>query len=296
MTRTRETTLEVMISPEGEGPRHGVLTVLSHHRPGMLIHLSDKPVTIGRGEEATIRFDDASLSRCHARFSKLRQTFVLEDLGSTNGSFVDGERIEAPTRLEDGIRVQLGGELVLRFSLQDEREYDAARKLYEATVRDALTGTFNRHYLDERLASEVSYANRHHTPLSLLFVDADHFKKINDTWGHPAGDMVLRLLAQHLSKSVRTEDIVARFGGEEFVIVARGIAGEGAMALAERLRAEVERLRIPYEDDMIHLTICIGVSWLLPEGPEIDPETLVAKADAALYQAKRGGRNRVLSA
>ena len=291
-------TIQIDVKPEAPpaAARRGVLTVIAGPRPGMILPIGEGELSVGRSEEANVALDDESLSRRHARFFARDGRCFVEDLGSTNGTFVDGARASGPVSLEDGQRVQLGLSTVLRFSLQDEAELEATRRLYEATVRDPLTGVFNRHYLDECLRVELSYAKRHGTSLSILFVDADHFKRVNDTYGHAAGDEVLRRLAAFLRDALRTEDVVARFGGEEFVLVLRGIDAVGVLAVAERIRAGTEALRIAHEGRPIPVTVSVGVATQSPEREFATSEELVATADGALYQAKAAGRNRIFLA
>jgi diguanylate cyclase (GGDEF)-like protein len=276
--------------------RRGTLTILSGERPGRLIEIDGSELVVGRTDESTLRIDDESLSRKHARFFRLMGNCYVADLQSTNGTFVNGERVAAPTQLGDGDRVQLGLGTVLRFGLTDKAVVEEARRLYEATVRDRLTGAFNRHFLDERLQSEWAFAKRHGSTLSVLFVDADHFKKVNDTYGHAGGDAVLKALSAVLIKSLRQEDIVARYGGEEFILLVRGIAPDAMMTLAERVRAEVAACKIEHEGRTIPVTVSIGVATHEAEREAESIEALVARADAALYQAKEKGRNRVVQA
>lgn len=277
------------------GDRLGVLTVLAGGKPGTVIPIGDKELTIGREDEATFVLDDASLSRRHARFFRAHGGYFVEDLGSTNGTFVDDQAVREPVALRDGARVQLGA-VVTRFTLRDDAELEATRKIYESSVRDALTGVHNRHFLDERLISEMSYAKRHGTELSVLFVDADHFKHVNDTHGHVAGDLVLRAIARLLADTMRSEDVVARYGGEEFVIVVRGVTAVGILAVAERLRAGVEALEIGHDGVRIPVTVSIGVATQSSERSYESVAELLATADAALYRAKEAGRNRVFLA
>lgn len=297
MSRSRETTLKFSIAPralQAQG-RRGVLTVLSHQAPGRIIPLGDEPITIGRDAEATVFIDDPSLSRVHVRFASMHDAFFIQDLESTNGTFIDGERLTEARMLHDGARIQLGRDTLIRFSLQDEEQLEASRRLYESSVKDALTGAYGRHFLDERLRSDLSDAKRHGRPLCVVFVDLDHFKQVNDTFGHAAGDEVLRRVSKLLVSAVRTEDVVARFGGEELVIVARGITTEGGVALAERLRADIEALEVAFDDKSIKVTASFGVAALEGELAEASAEELVAVADRRLYDAKRDGRNCVRS-
>ena len=290
----RDETLRHIIMPAAGGAeRRGVLTVLAGPQPGRLIPLAEGELTIGRSDDSMIALDDDSLSRRHVRLFRAHRRYFIEDLGSTNGTFVEGARINEPTPLEDGMRIQIGAHIVMRFAMRDLAEVEATRRIYEATVRDRLTGVFNRHFLDERLVSEMAYAKRHGTSLSALFVDADHFKRVNDTHGHATGDQVLRQVAEVLTRIVRTEDVVARYGGEEFVVVVRGISAVGVLAVAERLRMGVEALEIMVEGARLPVTVSIGVATQSPERELAGAPELLAVADAALYRAKENGRNRV---
>jgi diguanylate cyclase (GGDEF)-like protein len=159
-------------------------------------------------------------------------------------------------------------------------------------VLDPLTGLHNRRHLDARLRAELAFATRHEAPLSVLIIDVDHFKKINDTMGHGAGDAALRALGERLQKSVRTEDVVARYGGEEFAVIARGIKAAGALLLAERVRETVARMRVAYEAHTIAFTISVGVATMDQNRKFAAVEALLKAADDALYAAKKSGRNR----
>lgn len=294
-TRMDSTAQHLVIPKTISGERHGVLTVLAGPQPGRLIPI-ERELTIGRSEDAGMVLEDTSLSRVHARVFRAHARYFVEDLKSTNGTFIDGKAITEPHELADGTRIQLGAHTVLRFTMRDHAEVEATRRVYEATVRDRLTGVFNRHFLDERLFSEMSYAQRHGTPLSVLFVDADHFKQINDTHGHAKGDEVLRRIAEVLQQTMRSEDVVARYGGEEFVIVVRGIPTSGVMALAERVRSAIAKTEIDVGEATLAITVSIGVATQSKDCMYAGADELLAAADAALYRAKEGGRNRVVSA
>jgi diguanylate cyclase (GGDEF)-like protein len=154
-----------------------------------------------------------------------------------------------------------------------------------------LTGCFNRYYLEESLPAEVSYAKRHETGLSVLFIDVDHFKRVNDTHGHLVGDEVLRQLGAYLHEAVRAEDILVRYGGEELVLLVRNTPAPAVAMLAERLRKGVAALAIQNGEATVQVTATLGVAHLLPSD---EPSTFLARADAALYRGKRAGRNRVV--
>jgi diguanylate cyclase (GGDEF)-like protein len=270
-----------------------LLTVLAGLHAGQVFTIDRDEMSIGRGHDADVRIDDVGTSRKHARILRTAgQRYILEDLGSTNGIFVNGRRGER-VDLADGDRIQIGPALVFRFGLIAPDEQALARQLYEGSTRDGLTRVFNRKYAGERLATEVAYAHRHRTLLGVVLFDLDHFKRVNDSFGHQAGDAVLRVVAAQVQKAIRAEDVLARYGGEEFVVLARGIEHKSVAVLANRIRQSVERLSIPWESRTIKTTVSVGIASLSECEPKASMDGLVALADARLYQAKADGRNRV---
>jgi two-component system cell cycle response regulator len=166
-----------------------------------------------------------------------------------------------------------------------------ARQLYDGATRDPLTGLFNRKYARERLTAEIAYAQRQGTRLGLIMADIDHFKRVNDGFGHAAGDIVLRLVAAQMQRTSRFEDLLARYGGEEFVV--RGVDHPSVRVLAERVRRAVQRLVVPWESASLSVTLSLGVASLVECGSNASADALVAIADERLYRAKARGRNRV---
>lgn len=277
----------------GRGPRcEAALTVLRGELPGALFPLKADEIIIGRDTDVAISLPDHSLSRQHARICRRNSIYSIEDLGSTNGTFVDGARISGTRVLEDGCRVHLGSRTVLHFRLYDTVELEAACASYALTVRDPLTGVYNRRYLQERLWSEAAYCRRHATALSVIMLDIDHFKRINDQYGHAVGDEALRALATTLAELTRREDVLARYGGEEFALIVRGIDRNETLLLAERIRCEVASRRLAVADGSISFTVSVGVAHC-ESGSSGDPESLLETADRALYSAKYAGRNLV---
>jgi diguanylate cyclase (GGDEF)-like protein len=279
----------------------GILTLLTGALQGSIIAIDErKDLTLGRSKEAAVLIPDPSLSRIHARVfrrqSPARTEFFIEDCSSTNGTFVSGQRISAPTLLTDGVRVSLGRRTALTFSLQDALQEQALIRVHESAVRDRLTGIYNRGAFDDRLQSELSASRRRGTPLALLLFDIDHFKQLNDTHGHPAGDAVIRAVAQAAQATVRAEDVLARYGGEEFAVILRAVSSRSAAVMGERLRVAVEDLRTVWNDGEIVATVSVGVVHA-PNGKAVEsPAAFIAAADAALYEAKRRGRNCVVVA
>ncbi len=273
-----------------------VLTIQSGPEAGRVVALSQsKPTTLGRADECTVAIADTRLSRVHAKITYVGGTWMLTDEGSTNGTLVNGVRVEKYSRLDDGSRLLLGGSLSLRFTFVTEEEEEALARVYDAAMRDGLTGMFNRKALDERLVSEWAFAMRHVTPLSFVLLDIDGFKAINDQYGHLAGDEVIREISARLTRALRTEDVLGRYGGEEFVVVARDIALEQAGQLAERLRRTIASEPIAFDEHRIAVTASFGVSSITCCGDDKQVRRLIEVADSRLYAAKRAGRNRVVA-
>jgi diguanylate cyclase (GGDEF)-like protein len=292
LTRATERTLSV---PTRVTPDRATLTIITGLNAGQIFGLDAAECIIGRGAEADLWVEDPSISRRHARITRRPDgRYFVEDLGSTNGTFVSGQRVDGRMEVPSGERVQVGPNLVLRFAITDNAEEELQRRLYESSTRDALTRAFNRKYFTERLLAEVAHARRHKGELALLMLDLDSFKAINDTYGHLAGDMVLRVVAAQLQRLIRVEDVLSRYGGEEFVILVRTTPHLNAITLAERVRATIEKLHIALQQGTTLLvTTSIGLASLSELPPEATGTELVALADARLYRAKTAGRNRV---
>jgi diguanylate cyclase (GGDEF)-like protein len=276
---------------------HAILTILTGTQTGRVINLkAGAPVSLGRAEECSIRFDDASVSGRHAQIVGIAGAFYFVDEGSTNGSAVNGARVERgkSVTLNDGDRVQLGSGTLMRFSLVDDAEREALTRMYDAAFRDALTGAYNRKHLDERLDSEFAFALRHGTELSTVIFDVDRFKLVNDTYGHLAGDAILKTCAQVVARQLRQEDLLARYGGEEFVVLARGIPLASAIVLGDRLRIAVAASVTNVGGVELRVTVSVGVASLRCCGERRDRATLIGIADERLYRAKQAGRNRVI--
>ncbi|HEX3902727.1 MAG TPA: GGDEF domain-containing protein [Polyangia bacterium] len=275
-------------------PAAAYLVVLSGSNVGEMYRIDKDQVVIGRGDKVDVRLVDDGISREHARLVKDEGRIVLEDLGSTNGTFCNGVRAQRHP-LAEGDKILIGSTTILKFSYQDKLDEMFQRQMSESALRDGLTRAFNKRYFSDRIESEFQYAIRHRTPLSLIFLDIDHFKKINDEHGHPAGDQVLTQLATLVMTMLGEEETLARYGGEEFAIVARGVELAAASALSERLRAAVEAHPFKFGGTGIPVTVSIGVARA--PGPAMSASgDLVARADEAMYAAKRGGRNRVCAA
>jgi diguanylate cyclase (GGDEF)-like protein len=259
---------------------------------GRMHKLDKAEIVLGRSLEAEFQIEDDGISRKHAKLlSDADGRFTLMDLGSTNGTYLNGNRIDV-SPLRDGDKIQIGSNTVLKFSLQDQLDEQYQRSIYESATRDGLTRIFNKKYLLDSLKKEFAYCLRHRIPLSLAMFDVDHFKRINDTYGHQAGDYVLARIASRISEIVRAEDLFARYGGEEFALMLRETVEEQAYVAAERCRRIVDITDFNFGGTPIKVTISVGIATLL-DSDFSQPEDLIAAADRFLYRAKKLGRNRV---
>lgn len=222
---------------------------------------------------------------------------------STDGKpFADIER-----RLIDELFgvVRMAGESEARYEELEQRMLSLQREnldlvvknrtLSEVSSRDALTGLYNRWFVIEKIDSEMNRAMRHGSPMSLIMLDIDHFKRVNDTWGHGAGDQVLQAIGKLLRESCRVYDVPGRYGGEEFCIVLPETKPGNTGVVAERIRSRLEETELPCGETSISVTASIGIAGMdLPEMNELlSPAALIDRADRALYSAKNRGRNRV---
>ncbi len=293
-----------IFTPGKSGARSAYLIVINGKSVGKMFKLSADTVVIGRAPTNEILIDDEGVSRKHAYVERAAAGLVLVDgemmagggiKPSTNGVFVNGARVERHL-LADGDKVQLGSSTILKFSFQDEVEERAQKQIYEMATRDGLTAAYNKKYFADQLKTDFAFYHRHiERPLSLVLFDIDFFKKLNDGFGHQAGDYVLKSLAAIVQKALRTEDIFARYGGEEFGIILRDTDGEKAYIICERIRRSIENFQFTYDGKRLPVTISMGVATLASQNYQ-NPKALVKAADEYLYAAKHNGRNRTESA
>lgn len=295
VTSTRQTETNVIEPSSSRRSARMTLAVLAGSDAGRIVPLGPELTSIGRATSCDLVLPDTGVSRKHASIRVGDSGWILEDLGSKNGLFIDGEKIHSRV-LRDGDAFQVGPHVVVRLARMTDVEERLARQLYDSSMRDALTQTFNRRHFNECLRSETAFAVRHATPLSVLALDFDHFKRINDTLGHAAGDAVLKQGAHRILSTLRSEDVLARVGGEEFAVVLRGTSRTAAVACAERVRAAVAAapMLVTGADNLV-VTVSVGVASL-DEVASRAMDALTALADERLYAAKRAGRNRVQGA
>jgi diguanylate cyclase (GGDEF)-like protein len=277
--------------PAGGKRDRAYLVVLAGASVGEMYKVEGDKVVIGRGQKAQIRLFDDGISREHAQILIEGRHIVLQDLGSTNGTFCNGLKVDR-RELVDGDKILVGSTTILKFTYHDNLDEMFQKQMYESALRDGLTKAFNKKYFTDRLESEFTFASRHTSALALVLFDIDHFKKVNDTYGHQAGDHVLSEISALLSGALRAEDVFARYGGEEFAVICRGSDQNQAQVVGERLRKSVEGHRFVYDGKHIPVTISVGIA-VLPNPAVKDANDIIGFADQALYQSKNGGRNRV---
>ncbi len=257
---------------------------------GKKVDVPESGMIIGRSEECDLIVGTATdgTSRTHARLSFKNGSLCIEDLGSTNGLLVNRKACRQAI-LKPGDLLQVGATLLK--VIGDMEEIRFHEMMYNMVVRDSLTGLYNRTHLESVLGQEISRARRYGHPLSLLLIDLDRFKEINDTFGHVAGDAVLCRFGKLLTSFLRAHDMPCRYGGDEFLILLPKTDVAGAMILAERCRQTIMTTRFSHGVTRIPVTVSVGVASL-GEGSD-RPETLILAADEALYLSKKNGRNQI---
>jgi len=274
----------------------GEACLVNLHPPGpdigRRIPLTNSQYIVGRDSEAGLVVSRSSVSRQHARlFVDDDGNWWVEDLNSTNGTFVNEQRIRAQ-QLNDTDQVRFG-DAIYKFLSGSNIESAYHEAIHNMAIQDGMTGIHNKRFFLEFLEREIAVASRYGHPLTLVMFDVDHFKRVNDSFGHLAGDAVLKDLAQRIRPRIRREDLFARYGGEEFACVLASTALPGGVVFAEQLRQIIEQRPCQFDGQAISFTISLGVTTLHRE-TSIDLEALIKRADDNLYAAKRGGRNRVV--
>jgi two-component system cell cycle response regulator len=269
------------------------LIVIAGKQIGKQYKVVNGEMLIGRSPDCAVQIEDDGVSRKHARLIAQNGVYVLSDAGSTNGTFANSQKVDQ-VLLKDGDKIQIGSNTILKFSIQDNVEEQAQRSLYDSATKDALTGAYNKKFFAERLRTEFTFHARKSTALALVLFDIDYFKKVNDTFGHIAGDFVLKKISAVVAGQLREEDVFARYGGEEFGIILRETPAEKAFIIAERVRRAVESTKFIHDDKTIPVTISMGAASLDTK-VHPDAKSLLKAADDLLYKAKRGGRNRTES-
>ena len=274
--------------------RRACLVVVAGLDTGSWLAVEQDEVIVGRDDTCDLTLRDDGVSRHHIGVGlQPDDTLLVTDRGSTNGTFF-GQRRITEGYLRPGEKVILGLNSVLRYELQDGIDQVYQRRMHDARVRDWLTNAFNRRFFDAQLPAELSYAARQRQPLTIALLDIDHFKRINDTYGHPVGDAVLVAFCKALRQILRAEDLLARVGGEEFIVLARNTDLAGAKHLAERLRACVSDMQVKLAGRQPHIQITVSVGAVaVGSDPPVPAERVMAAVDHNLYLAKTAGRDQV---
>lgn len=271
------------------GSQAAALVVIHGEGLGRKYEIASDGLIIGRSSRCDVQVDQSSVSRHHAKLNVEASRITVGDMGSTNGTIVNDTRIESPHVLSNGDLIKVG-RTIFKFIASDNIEASYHDEIYRMTTVDGLTQVFNRRYLEDAMDRELSRSRRYARPLSLVLLDIDHFKHINDTWGHLGGDAVLKEFALTVRASTRKEDVFARYGGEEFALLLPELDYKGAIQLAEKARRLVEKHPFSYDGEAIPVTMSAGAATL--EQNE-HPRQLIDRADQKLYEAKSAGRNRV---
>ncbi|MEZ4392454.1 MAG: GGDEF domain-containing protein [Polyangiales bacterium] len=272
------------------------LVVLYGESIGRRIPLGRDALTIGRAPSNELMLEEESVSRRHCEVQAVfdgheaPQSWRVLDLESTNGTFVNDAPVEAHA-LRHGDQLQVG-RTIMKFLVSGHIESAYHEEIYRLVTTDGLTGLANRRAFEDALGREYSRASRYGRPMSVLMIDVDHFKRVNDLHGHLAGDTALRHIGAILRGSIRRDDLAGRVGGEEFAVLLPEIEHFDALHVAEKLRACVAARRIVYEGVAIELTLSVGVATRGER--DRHPEDLMRRADEGLYAAKRSGRDRVM--
>jgi len=251
-----------------------------------VIRIEDDPVVIGREPSCKVQIENDSVSRQHALIEQRGRGYFITDLNSTNGVYVNDELV-AEHELSAGDRLRCGNH-IFRFLDQIEAQYHET--VYAMMTRDGLTGALNKRYLTEILNRDIERCRRRNRPMAMILLDIDHFKKVNDTYGHLVGDEVLQELSRRIQQVIRGDELFARFGGEEFaVLVSDGDLAE-ARELAERCFATVGSQPFDTSTGRIVVTISVGIAEFKGDGTA---NSLIERADQKLYRAKQTGRNQI---
>ena len=256
------------------------------------MQVGTEPLTIGRSPNCEIPIDQESVSRRHCRIHFEDGEFLVHDLDSTNGTYVNDAPVGPRGRLRHGDQLMVG-RTILKFIVGDDVEVQYHEEIYRLMTTDGLTQLNNRRYFDEMLDREVARAKRYKRTFSLMVLDLDHFKRVNDRLGHLGGDAVLRQLGAILLGRLRVNDVLARIGGEEFALITPEVGLDGATELASKINRLIGDARFEFEGSAVKVTVSVGVAeW---QHDYEDAGDLLKAADDKMYEAKRAGRNQVCS-
>lgn len=269
------------------------VTAISGPRTGLSFLIEpDTAITLGRSPEADIQVVDTGISRNHINMRFDGSSVIVKDLNSANGTYVNGTKLTGKIEIKNGDQVSIGVSTVLKFSLNNQLDTEYKDYVEEQLSKDTLTQAYNRKAFAHFLNSTFIAAKRDFSSVCLFMIDVDNFKTINDTYGHQIGDKILKHIAEKLINTVRSADIVCRYGGDEFAIICPNLDSLSGLQLAEQLRHNIEIMKFTSNGKKINTTLSIGVSNF-PENDIQCVSQFIAYADKAMYKAKRKGRNQI---
>lgn len=289
---------EMSILQQPSQRKAACLVQYSGSQLGKRFPLENDAMSIGRSPQTDIWLDEPSVSRRHANLTVQGDRVTLEDLGSSNGTFVNDKKVDSPTELNDQDMLRLGT-IVFKFFANENIDGIVHDKIYRMATIDAGTQIFNKKYLLDTIKSEFKFSKAYNIALSIIYYDLDFFKKVNDNYGHAAGDLILKESATLIKQTVRKNDVLCRFGGEEFIIILPNTDAKTAGDLAERIRLTMDNHIFQFEADhngqkavVSHKqTISLGVSQI--DSSMTSETELLDSADKKLYVSKSNGRNMV---
>ena len=269
------------------------VTAISGPRTGLSFQIEPHTeISLGRSPDADMQIVDTGISRTHIRMYFDGASVYVKDLNSANGSYVNGTKLSGKIEIRNGDQISIGVSTVLKLSLNNQLDAEYKDYVEEQLSKDILTKAYNRKAFAHFLNSAYIQAKRDFSSICLFMIDVDNFKTINDTYGHQVGDKILKHIADKLIQTVRSADIVCRYGGDEFAVVCPNINSLKGLQLAERVRNNIENMNFTIGGNKINTTLSIGVSNY-PDNEIKCVSQFIAYADKAMYKAKRKGRNQI---
>lgn len=298
----KDSTVVTVISkvPKEQAKKDACLVVINGADLGKKYVLAQSSTVIGRSSKVDIQIDEESISRSHAVIDNYGDSVVARDLESTNGTYVNDNQVREK-KLMDGDQIKIG-RTIFKFLSGSNVEAQYHDEIYKLTTTDGLTQIYNKRYFLKEMEREMSRSLRYDRELTLVMLDIDHFKAINDTYGHLAGDHILRQVARRIKDHIRRDDVFGRYGGEEFILMLPELGKVQGAHLGEKLRRLIDGEPFVFDNISIPITMSMGVSDLLEYreavaalgDPELNPFAFVKISDDRLYVAKQTGRNRVV--
>jgi len=273
------------------------LTIISGNgRDFGKVYKFSNEITIGRdsGNDIIIHDEQVSKKHCLLKPESLGGNYVVKliDLNSTNGVFLNGERVFSSI-LNSGSKIEIG-DTILRFNLNDEIEEKFQAKIFSYATLDHLTGLYNKRFILEELESQCKISRRNNRVFSIVLIDIDDLKGLNDKFGHIAADEYIKVFAKEVKNNLRSQDIAGRYGGDELLILLPETSIDGALKLMSRMKKSIENLIVDFRGYQLKATFCAGIAQFILHAR--DGISLIDIADKALYEAKKSGKNAIINA